>query len=179
MNNFKHKIESEWPFFAGLISFLMLGAAHAFEEFGKLYPCILCLHQRETYWVAILISACAVVLRHFIANANLSRAFDALLAVTFFAGAVIAGFHAGVEQHWWAGLAGCSGAGSTEISEDLLSALTKSMDVPRCDDIAWSLFGLSMAVWNMIINLALAIFSAVCALRGDTGSAQFTPNKIS
>lgn len=179
MNYFKQKIESEWPFFAGLVSFLMLGAAHAFEEFGKLYPCVLCLHQRETYWVAILISVFAVIFRYFFASPNLSRAFDALLAVTFFAGAVIAGFHAGVEQHWWPGLAECSGAGAAETSADLLSALSKSMDVPRCDEIPWSLLGLSMAVWNMFIAIGLAVFSAVCALRGDTGSAQFNPNKAS
>jgi len=37
----------KWPVTAIVVSALMLAAAHAFETFGKLYPCPLCLRQRE------------------------------------------------------------------------------------------------------------------------------------
>ena len=35
------------------------------------------------------------------------RAALALAGLTFLAGAAIAFFHVGVEQHWWRGMAGC------------------------------------------------------------------------
>ena len=36
-----------WPAIALTLSALMLAAAHGFETFGGLYPCPLCLRQRE------------------------------------------------------------------------------------------------------------------------------------
>jgi disulfide bond formation protein DsbB len=165
--------QENWPWYAGFVSISMLGMAHFFETFMKLYPCPLCLHQREVYWVAFGVSAVAIVVRKFYFNPAFSRAFDALLAVIFLAGAVIAGFHAGVELHFWKGLPECSGAGSEKLSEDLLSALSKPMNVPKCEDVAWSLFGISMAGWNMILSIMLAIWSCICALKGDTGANSF------
>ena len=170
--NYSNLILKNWPLFAGLASVFMLAAAHAFETFGKLYPCALCLHQREIYWIALSISIIAILARQFTKSQSITRAFDAILAVAFLAGVVVAGFHAGVEQHWWLGLPECAGGGSNvQETGDLLSALSKPMDIPSCDKVAWSFLGLSMAVWNMIISLVLAVISLFCALKGDTGSA--------
>eukprot|EP01035_Chromulina_nebulosa_P002989 gene2989-4080_t len=44
-----------WPLVAALSSALMLAIAHAFETFGGLAPCTLCLKAREVYWVALAI----------------------------------------------------------------------------------------------------------------------------
>ena len=41
-----------WPWVALLASAALLGIAHAFETFGHLAPCELCLKQRELYWLA-------------------------------------------------------------------------------------------------------------------------------
>ena len=46
----------QWPVTAILVSALMLAAAHGFEIFAKLYPCPLCLRQREVYWALIAIA---------------------------------------------------------------------------------------------------------------------------
>ena len=37
--------------------------------------------------------------------------------------------------------------------------------VVRCDEIPWSLLGISMAGYNAIVSIALAIASAVAAFR--------------
>ncbi len=165
-----------WPIFAGLVSASMLGAAHAFETFGGLYPCALCLHQREVYWVALGISSIALFVRLFSPNHALLRAINAILTVVFLAGAAIAFFHSGVEQHWWKGLPECASAGKFEVSENLLDALSKPMKAPSCDEIPWSFLGLSMAVWNTITSLALALISAFSALKGDTGAYVISDN---
>ena len=72
----------------------------------------------------------------------------------------VAVFHAGVEQKWWAGLAVCEGGGDDAAVgvDDITKALTQR-PAPRCDQIAWSLVGLSMAAWNAVLSLALAAFA--------------------
>jgi len=71
-------------------------------------------------------------------------------------GAGIAFYHAGVEQHWWEGPTTCTSQGIAGLSgEDLMAQI---MDAPivRCDEIPWSMFGLSMAAWNGVVSLGLA-----------------------
>ncbi len=168
-------LENNWAIYAGLVSATMLAVAHAFETFGGLYPCALCLHQREVYWVALSISAIAVFIRFLMHNRALLRAFNAILAVVFLAGAAIAFFHSGVEQHWWKGLPECSTAAAPfNPSENLIEALSKPIIAPACDVIPWTLFGLSMAVWNTFTSLGLALISAYCALKSDTGALVFS-----
>ena len=145
-----------WPVLALASSLIMLGSAHAFEKFGNMPPCALCLHQREAYWASVGVSILAIAALRFRPNAAGRRAFSLLLALAFLAGASIAGFHVGVEYKWWPGLAECASGGTYAPSGDLLGALSKTMEVPACDKVAWSLLGVSMAGWNMLISLALA-----------------------
>jgi disulfide bond formation protein DsbB len=51
---------SRWPMLALAASLAMLAAAHAFEKFGNMPPCALCLHQREAYWAAVAVSLLAL-----------------------------------------------------------------------------------------------------------------------
>ena len=46
-----------------------------------------------------------------------------------------------------------------------LKALLWETEVARCDEIAWSLLGISMAGWNMIVSAFLALFAFVAARR--------------
>ena len=67
-------------------------------------------------------------------------------------------YHAGVEMKLWLGPQHCSGgvSGLAQMStQDLMTAL-EAAPVVRCDEIAWSLFGISMAGWNALACAALA-----------------------
>jgi drug/metabolite transporter (DMT)-like permease len=78
----------------------------------------------------------------------------------------LAVWHTGVEMHLWAGPQHCSGAisGLARMApDDLLAALPPR--VVRCDEAAWSLFGISMAGWTAICSAALAGLWAA-SLRG-------------
>jgi disulfide bond formation protein DsbB len=155
----------QWPFVALGVSLTMLGAAHAFERFGNMPPCALCLHQREAYWAAVAVAILAIIAGRLRSDIMGKRAFGLLLACAFGAGTLIAGFHVGVEYKWWPGLAECAGGGSYQASGDLLGALSKSMDVPACDKVAWSMLGVSMAGWNMLISLGLSAISMLVVAR--------------
>lgn len=157
-------IMARWPLIALAASAFMLSAAHVFETVWKLPPCALCLHQREAYWAAGSIALIAAIAERFRDDVLSQRAFALLLTCAFGAGAVIGGFHFGVEYKWWPGLAACAGGGNYDTSADLLGALSKSMDVPACDKVAWSLLGVSMAGWNTLISLGLMGVSFTRAL---------------
>jgi disulfide bond formation protein DsbB len=163
-----------WPIAAFLISAAMLAAAHAFERFADLAPCALCLRQREVYWGAIALSACAIAAARWRPSPAAARAFEALLGIAFLTGAVLAFYHVGVEHKWWLGPRECA-AGPVNLDAFDPTALGGAMTVVRCDVVAWSFLGLSMAAWNAVVSLTLAAFSFSLALRGDTGAALMEP----
>ena len=158
-----------WTAFALAASVAMLGAAHAFERFGGLAPCNLCLKQREVFWAAIAIALpatlWALVSR---SSRGTPRIASFLLFAVFITGAVTAGFHAGGELGWWELPAACAGA-TGPIDLGALAALASGnappTRAPMCDAVAWSFAGVSMAGWNVVFSLGLAGFSLAGAMR--------------
>jgi disulfide bond formation protein DsbB len=142
------------PYLAPILLFFMsagtLGGAHAFEYWGGLQPCTLCLHQRWPWWIAGALAIVAIIV---IGNRRLHAAALSLAILTVWAGAGIAIYHVGVEQRWWEGPTACSGAATPATLEEL-RAMVLAAPVIRCDDIAWSLFGISMAGYNALLSLA-------------------------
>jgi disulfide bond formation protein DsbB len=140
---------------------ILLGA-FAFQYIGGLQPCILCWWQRYPYMATIVLSLVAAVVAP--TRPPLARVLLGLSAVAFLVGAGIAAFHVGVEQHWWAGTAECGANFGPAGTVDELRRRLLAQDVVRCDEVAWSLFGISMAGYNFLLSLALAGF-AVHAVR--------------
>jgi disulfide bond formation protein DsbB len=140
-----------------------LGTALASQYWGGLQPCILCIYQRWAYVGAFAFGLAALGL------GNWPRARQALVALaglTFLAGAAIAAFHVGVEQHWWRGTTECHApALDPDLSiEELRKRMLESRFVP-CDVIPWSLFGISMAGYNAIFSLGLGLATLYAAWR--------------
>jgi len=130
-------------------SLALLAGAFAFQYFGGLIPCVLCLYQRWPHAAAVLIGVLALRSK----GAPLPY-LGMLAALTT---AAIGVYHAGVEQAWWEGLATCTVDTLTGISgADLLNTdITVGAPV-RCDAIPWQMIGISMAGWNAIASFGLA-----------------------
>jgi disulfide bond formation protein DsbB len=154
-----------WRLVALLASGAMLGIAHAFQTFGGMSPCELCLKQRTVYWVALAVAAVAMVIIRLPGGPRWREATCWLLGLVFLAGAGIAGYHAGVEWKWWPGPASCTGTGTVSIAaiKDLLNGGPAKM--PMCDRPAWIFLGISMAGWNFVASVILAVLSAAAAVR--------------
>ncbi|HYB55818.1 MAG TPA: disulfide bond formation protein B [Alphaproteobacteria bacterium] len=140
-----------------------LGGAFLFQYVGGLAPCILCIYERYPYGVAIALALIALRLRD-------GRARGAALlfcALAFAVDAGISAFHVGVEQHWWEGTAACTGSVVSGAAASLEALRQQIMNAPvaRCDRIPWSLFGISLVGYNLLITLALAVFSLHAARR--------------
>jgi disulfide bond formation protein DsbB len=141
-----------------------LGTALAAETWGGIQPCVLCIYQRYAYLGAFVFGLLALALGHFPA---LRRLLVAGAGLAFLAGAAIAAFHVGVEQHWWRGTAECH-APALDLSlspAELRQQMLETHFVP-CDQIPWSLFGISLAGYNFLASLALAAAALYAAWRG-------------
>lgn len=129
---------------ATLGSFALLAGAFAFQVIGYA-PCKMCLWQRWPHAVAIVIGAFALLVsRH-------QRVFAILGAMAAAATAAIGLYHTGVERDWWEGPTSCTGTG--QLTGDLLNL--DIAPVVMCDDVVWSLLGLSMASYNALFSLVL------------------------
>lgn len=148
---------------AALASGAMLAAAHAFQRFGY-EPCLLCLRQREVYWIALPLALGGLALLRREPEAGLVAAL--LLAAVFLFGFGVAGYHAGVEWRWWSGPESCAAGGKASaagLNAFLQGAPIRSL---RCDEAAWRMLGVSMAGWNALVSLGLAALGLVAARRG-------------
>lgn len=135
---------SQLIFIAAAGSAALLIGALLFQWAGYA-PCQLCMWQRWPHLAAVIVGALAFLLP--------ARIWPWLGALAALATAGVAAFHTGVERKWWDGLQSCSGdAGG--LTGDLLS--TDAVKVIACDEIAWQMFGLSMANLNLIASLVLA-----------------------
>lgn len=142
---------------AGGSAALLLGALW-FQYAAGLFPCTLCIWQRWPHLAAVLLGLVALRTR--------GRAVPLLGLLAVLASAAIGGFHVGVEQGWWAGLESCSGPGIGGMSTATLLDPTADAPAPvRCDQIAWSLLGISMAGWNVIASLGLGVLWLAAARR--------------
>ena len=134
----------------------LLGGAFAFQYFGGLIPCVLCLYQRWPHGVAILIGLLALRSR--------GAGLPLLGMLAMFITAGIGFYHAGVELGWFAGLATCTVDTLQGVSAgDLLNTDIAVGKPVRCDAVPWAALGVSMAGWNAILSGLLAGVWALAA----------------
>lgn len=135
----------------------MLIGALGFQYLGGLAPCKMCIWQRWPHLAAVIIGVVAILLPW--------RIWPYLGALAAATTAGIGIYHTGVERDWWEGPTGCSGGSLSNISgSDLLSTENVALPV-MCDEVAWEFLTLSMASWNAIIAIGLALIWLAAARR--------------
>lgn len=126
---------------------LLLGAL-AFQYIGGLAPCDLCITQRWPHLAAVIIGIAAFKVPHPIA----CILGAVMTAISGFYGV----YHTGVERGIFEGPDTCTSNPIGDVSAADLMAQIMSAPLIRCDEVAWDLFGLSMASWNAIVSFGLA-----------------------
>ena len=142
---------------AGGISTGLLGSAFLFQYFGGLAPCSLCIWQ---HWPHLAV----IILAFFGLRGIMPRLMLQLIFTSGVISAVLGAFHAGIEWGLWVGPSGCTA--NLSLHGDISTMTQALLETPlvRCDDVAWSLFGLSMAGWNSVISIDI-IAVALISLR--------------
>lgn len=132
---------------------LALASAFAMQYLAGLQPCVLCVWQRYPYGVVIVLAVLALI------YPGQARWLLLAAGLAFLVDAGIAGFHVGVEQHWWQGTTSCGAEGTAPASLADLKAQLAAGPVARCDEPQGVFLGLSIAGWNMAFAFSLAILS--------------------
>lgn len=130
----------------------VLSSAYSAQYIGGLRPCILCLYERVPWFAAgglMLI----IILMHFSGPGR--RGILWLTGLILLGGAALGGYHVGVEQGYFQPPSACS-AQEIPGSLDQLKALLETTVAPRCDQIPWQKFGISLAGYNAIASFLMA-----------------------
>ena len=135
-----------------VISASLLGGAFLFEYVGGLPPCKMCIWQRWAHAAVILFALAGIL------GAPRRLATGLMLAAAI-ASVGIASYHAGVEWGLWLGPQGCTASLSSNLSSAALVDDLLATPVVRCDEVPWSLLGLSMAGWNALISIDIVFIS--------------------
>ncbi len=69
-------------------------------------------------------------------------------------------FHAGVEWKFWPGPQDCSGPINGLGSATNMLKQLQNIRIVRCDEAAWRLFGISLAGYDVLVSLFLALIAA-------------------
>ena len=131
------------------LSFFSLAAAFYIEYILGFKPCILCVYQRIPYAIALLISLTVF----FVGNRNILLI---ILGLTFLAGILLSGYHVSIEKGFIEPIFSCTGENIKALDkEKILKSLNNIK--PDCNDVDFSIFGISLATLNFIISFVLTI----------------------
>ena len=142
------------------ISGALLLTTFMFEHIGGLAPCELCWYQR---YVHMAVFATLLPALYFHRNTSVLVPLLGAAALVLLVGTGFAGFQVGVERSWWE--SACATPIQGESLDDIRASLMAAPLV-RCDEVAWSLWKISMAGWNGLASLAMsagAIYAAFTA----------------
>lgn len=133
-----------------------LAAALTGQYVFGLEPCVLCLYSRVPYVAAGVVAAAMLGLP---TSPGLRRLGVGLVLVAFLSNVGISFYHVGVEQHWWTS-AVCEAASLDRIDAMDLQRALSTPQRPACDQVAWTLFGVSLAGYNLLLSSGLAAWAA-------------------
>ena len=134
----------------------LLGGALGSQYVGGLHPCEMCYWQRWPHGAAILLAALAFTAP---ASSPRSRTLTLLATAAIAISGAIGVYHAGVEAGIFEGFTTCTATRGMSL-QDIINA-----PLVRCDQVQWSLFGISMAGWNAILSLTGAALIVTLALK--------------
>ena len=145
--------------FAGFVlvaSAIVLGAALSSQYWGGLVPCELCVLQRWPWAVAITIAIIAL----FVGHRPLLPWVALTLGLVFLVSIGFAFYHLGVEQRWFTGPSACTPSTAAPTTLEEMRQRILNAQVVRCDEVQWSLYGMSLAGLNLLASFVMALICA-------------------
>ena len=145
------------PGFILLVTVAILSSAYSAQYIGGLRPCILCLYERIPWFITGALMLVTILMQF---SGPARRSILLIAALVMLAGAGLGGYHVGVEQEIFQPPTTCSATTTPNTLNELKALLQTSMP-PRCDEISWSLFGISLAGFNAIASFAMALAALI------------------
>ena len=134
-----------------LFAIFALLAAYFIQYVLKHQPCNLCLIERIPYVLSI------IVISIYLFTKQYEKFSLIVLSIIFFSAALIASYHFGIEQGFIKESLVCDlDNENNNLSKEALLNQLKKMPV-SCRDVTFKIFGLSLATFNIFINLILGV----------------------
>ena len=130
---------------------LILISAYYIEYILKVPACSMCIYQRIPYFLSTVI-----IVVFFFKKID----FKKLVIILFLFTLINTGlsfYHIGIEQSFFSELNTCKIDNNVSTAKDLLNQL-KSKGVISCKEVGFTIFGLSLATINFIVNTILIMF---------------------
>ncbi len=141
-----------------IISSIVIVSAYILEHIYNFPPCKLCIYQRIPYFLILFVCVTSFLVEY--RNIHFYAIF-----FLFFSSFLIASFHSLVERGLIEYNSGCSSSiNDFESIEDLRNHL-ESVALTKCDEIIFSIMGLSLANINSLISFSLVLFNIYFILR--------------
>ena len=149
-------LKKYWFYVIGLLSVIAIGSALIAEYYFNLEPCKMCLKQRESYYAFIAASIIFLIFRW----QKKIWFFLGVQIITIY-GLFYSIWHVGIENKILPGPSSCSEG--LDISNDTsnLKEQILSKAVVNCEEIIWSMFGLSAATINSLLLFLIFIINAI------------------
>jgi disulfide bond formation protein DsbB len=142
------------------VSSIMLISAFYLEHFQGALPCDLCITQR---WFHVLIITYSLILIFIVKKNLISKKLILLgLSIVWIMSSIAGTYHFGIEMKFWKGPEECSS--NIDFSKDLLTYLLNKSTI-KCDEVMFSVFGLSLAAWNVILSFGMFLFINIIIIK--------------
>ena len=136
-----------------LFSIFALIVAYFIEHVLKHQPCNLCLIERIPYILSIIIISICLFAEKF------EKLSLITLSLIFLSATLIAFYHFGIEQGFIKESLVCDlNNKSKDLSKEALLNQLKEMPI-SCKDVTFTIFGLSLASFNIFISLILGVIT--------------------
>ena len=140
-----------------LVGLATIGGFFFFQFVVGLAPCPLCLEQRNAYYICVPLAAMLWLGAGYGSQRKVLLLGFLVIAAAMLWNTGLSTYHAGIEWKWWPGPQECTGPiNNVGAAKDLLNQLNTFSPV-RCDEAAWRFLGLSLAGYDVLVSLGLAI----------------------
>ena len=157
-------IEKYYFLIVFIASSCILISAYILEFFFNHPPCNLCEYQRVPYFLLLFISLISLKIK------KIQIKFVALIC--FVSSFIISGFHSLVERKLVEFDIGCTSTGSDiDNIEDLRNFLEQTPLI-KCDEISFSILGLSLANLNFVISALLIMISYYILFKNENKASK-------
>ena len=137
----------------------LLGGAYIGQYVFHLIACEMCWWQRYAHFAALGLALLALLRPS-------AKVLVWLAALAILIGGLLGAYHAGVEYGWWQGFTACTS--EIKLGDDPLAAIMAAPMI-RCDQVQWSLLGISLAGFNFLISVPAAVLVFALLRRGTEG----------
>ena len=145
-----------WFYLVSLLSIMALASAFVAEFYFDLAPCEMCLKQREPYYFIVAGFVIITILKW-----QKKIWFYLSVQIISIYGLFYSIWHVGIENRFLPGPAGCSSGLNMTSNTSSLKEQILSKPVINCEDVIWSIFGLSAASINSLLLFLIFILNAI------------------